>query len=199
MKNIFKNALIDGIKIKSRLQQKEYTDTFETMGNLMVKAIKNKKKILFCGNGGSAADAQHLAAELLVRLRPEVSRSPIAAIALTMDTSTITACGNDYGFEHLFERNLLALGQKGDVLVCISTSGTSKNIELAAKAAKSINITTCAFLGNEGGILKDLCDISMIIPSNNTARIQECHIVLGHALMEFLEEKLLDSKFIDRY
>ena len=199
MKNIFKNALIDGIKVKSQLQDIEYTDKFEVMGNLMVEAIKNKKKLLFCGNGGSAADAQHLAAELLVRLRPKVNRNPIAAIALTMDTSTITACGNDFGFEHLFERNILALGQKGDVLICISTSGMSKNIELAAVAAKSIGVTTCAFLGNDGGQLKNVCDYSMVIPSSNTARIQECHIVLGHALMEYLEEKLLESNFIKKY
>ena len=199
MKNLFKEALIDGIKVKTQLQQKDYTDTFEVMGNLMVQAIKNKNKLLFCGNGGSAADAQHLAAELLVRLRPEVNRNPIAAIALTMDTSTITACGNDFGFERLFERNILALGQKGDVLICISTSGMSKNIELAAVAAKSIGVTTCAFLGNDGGQLKNVCDYSMVIPSSNTARIQECHIVLGHALMEYLEEKLLESNFIKKY
>lgn len=198
MKNIFIEALMDGIKLKSRLQDKEYTKTFEIIGNVIVKAIKNKKKILLCGNGGSAADAQHLAAELLVRLKPSVNRSPIPAIALAMDTSTITACGNDFGFEHLFERNVLALGHKGDVLICISTSGKSKNIELAAKAAKSIGVITCAFLGDEGGNLKKICDYSMIIPSSNTARIQECHIVLGHALMEFVEEKLLKSKFIEK-
>ena len=114
-----------------------------------------------------------------------------------MDTSTITACGNDFGFERLFERNILALGQKGDILICISTSGMSKNIELAAIAAKSIGVTTCALLGNDGGRLKNVCDYSMVIPSSNTARIQECHIVLGHALMEYLEEKLLESKFIE--
>ena len=121
MRELFKNALSSGIKIKSELQKKEYTDSFEIIGNLMVEAIINKKKLLFCGNGGSAADAQHLAAELLVRLRPKVNRNPIAAIALAMDTSTITACGNDFGYERLFERNILALGQKDDVLVCIST------------------------------------------------------------------------------
>ena len=196
MKEIFKNALIDGIKVKTQLQCKEYTDTFDIMGNLLVDTIKNKKKILFCGNGGSAADAQHLAAELLVRLRPKVNRNPIAAIALTMDASTITACGNDFGFERLFERNILALGQEGDILICISTSGMSKNIELAAIAAKSIGVTTLAFLGNDGGVLKNVCDYSMVVPSSNTARIQECHIVLGHSLMEYLEEKLIESKFI---
>ena len=199
MKNIFKNSLIEGVQVKTKLQDKEYTDKFEVMGDLLVEAIRNNKKLLFCGNGGSAADAQHLAAELLVRLRPTVNRSPIPAIALAMDTSTITACGNDFGFKHLFERNILALGNKGDVLICISTSGMSENIELAAIAAKSIGVTTCAFLGNEGGTLKNVCDYSIIIPSFNTARIQECHIVLGHALMEYLEEKLLALKFIEKF
>ena len=199
MRELFKNALSSGIKIKLELQKKEYTDSFEIIGNLMVEAIINKKKLLFCGNGGSAADAQHLAAELLVRLRPKVNRNPVAAIALAMDTSTITACGNDFGYERLFERNVLALGQKDDILVCISTSGMSKNIELAAKAAKSIGVKTVAFLGNEGGVLKDICDYSFIVPSNNTARIQECHIILGHSLMEYLEEKLLELKIIEKF
>jgi len=198
MKNIFKEALIESINIKSELKDKKFTDIFTNMGDLMVKTIINKKKILFCGNGGSAADAQHLAAELLVRLRPMVNRDPIPAIALAMDTSTITACGNDFGFERLFERNLLALGQKGDVLVCISTSGMSKNIELAAIAAKKVGVKTIAFLGNDGGILKNVCDYSFIIPSKNTARIQECHILLGHSLMEYLEEQLLHKKYIKK-
>ena len=107
MKNLFKDALVDGIKIKTKLQDKLYTKTFEEIGNLLVKSILNKGKILFCGNGGSAADAQHLAAELLVRLRPNINRNAIPAIALAMDTSTITACGNDFGYDHIFERNVL--------------------------------------------------------------------------------------------
>ena len=198
MRNIFKEALIEGIKVKTRLQNEMYTDIFEKMGNLLVKCIINKGKILFCGNGGSAADAQHLAAELLVRLRPKVNRDPIAAVALSMDTSTITACANDYGYEYLFERNIRALGRKDDVLICISTSGMSKNLEHAAIAAKSMEITTIGFLGNKGGELKEHCDHSLIIPSSNTARIQECHIILGHSLMEYLEEKLLENQIITR-
>ena len=199
MKDLFKNALQDGIDIKLKLQNQEYSNKFQTIGDLLVKVVKNKKKILFCGNGGSAADAQHLAAELLVRLRPKINRDPIAAIALAMDTSTITACGNDFGFEKLFERNVIALGQKGDALVCISTSGMSKNLELALIAAKSKGLNTIGFLGNDGGIINKYCENSIIVPSNNTARIQECHIVLGHALMEYLEDKLLQANFIKKF
>ena len=198
MKNIFIKALLENIKLKRELQKKEYSDTFEIMGNLLVKAITNKNKLVFCGNGGSAADAQHLAAELLVRLRPDFNRDPIAAIALSMDTSTITACGNDFGYRHLFERNVKALGQKGDVLVCISTSGMSENLELAAIASKNLGLTTLGFLGNDGGQLKNHCDYSFIVPSSNTARIQECHITLGHSLMEYLEDKLLEKEIISR-
>ena len=198
MKELFRNALISGVNIKTELQNPEYTDTFVVMGDIMFNCIKNKKKLLFCGNGGSAADAQHLAAELLVRLRPDVNRNPIGAIALSMDTSTITACGNDYGYDHLFDRNIRALGQDGDVLICISTSGNSKNLLYAAQVAKSMDITTIGFLGNDGGKLKAYCDYSLIIPSSVTARIQECHIVLGHSLMEYLEEKLLENHIITR-
>ncbi len=196
MKDIFKEALIQGIKVKTKLQDKEYTDIFGIIGNILVKCIANKGKILLCGNGGSAADAQHLAAELLVRLRPKVNRNPIPAIALAMDTSTITACGNDFGYKHIFERNILALGKKEDVLICISTSGMSENLELAAIAANSIGMDTIGFLGNNGGQLKNYCNHSFIIPSSNTARIQECHIILGHSLMQYLEEKLLENQLI---
>lgn len=199
MKNLLKSALIDSVKIKVKLQEKTYADKFEKIGNLLVKSIVNKGKILFCGNGGSAADAQHLAAELLVRLRPKINRNPIPAIALTMDTSTITACGNDFGYDHLFERNVLALGKTDDVLVCISTSGMSKNLQLAAIAANAIGITTVGLLGSSGGQLKKYCDHSFIIPSNTTSRIQECHILLGHALMEFLEDSLLENGYIEKF
>lgn len=197
--NIFEEALIDSINIKSLLQDKIYLETFVKMGEILVHSISNQKKILFCGNGGSAADAQHLCAELIVRLRPSINRQPIPAIALAMDTSTITACGNDFGYKHLFERNILALGQKGDVLVCISTSGNSENIKFAAKAAKSIGLVTLGFLGNQGGLLKKICDHSLIIPSSNTARIQECHITLGHSLMEYLEDRLFEINFLKKY
>lgn len=196
MTNQLKQALLDSIKVKKLLLKKCYLDQIKEMGDKIVVCIENGNKVMFCGNGGSAADSQHLAAEMLIRLRPKVNRQALSAISLTLDVSTITACGNDFGFNHLFERNLLALGKQGDIIVCISTSGNSKNIELAAIAAKQNKITTLGLLGTEGGTLKSICDLSLIVPSSNTARIQECHITLGHALIEHVEDNLLSKGVI---
>jgi D-sedoheptulose 7-phosphate isomerase len=151
-------------------------------------------KILFCGNGGSAADAQHLAAEYLVRLRPNVNRDPIPAISLAQDISTITACGNDYSFDDIFLRPFQAIASKNDVLICLSTSGNSKNILKVLKEAKKKKISTIGFLGNKGGKAKNLCDIKLIISSKITARIQECHIFLGHFILEKVEELIISKK-----
>ncbi len=192
-----KQALLDSIKVKKLLLDKIFLDQIKIMGDEITSCIESGNKIMLCGNGGSAADAQHLAAEMLVRLRPNINRQAIPAISMTQDVSTITACGNDFGFDHLFERNLLALGKKGDIIVCISTSGMSKNVELAAIAAKQKGITSFGFLGSEGGILKNICDLSIIVPSNNTARIQECHITIGHALVEYVEDNLISKGFIN--
>ena len=147
---------------------------------------------MLCGNGGSAADAQHLAAEFLVRLRPNINRNPIPAISLAQDTSTITACANDYSFNTLFARNLDALGSKKDVLIVITTSGNSKNILEVLKTAKRKKIYSIAFLGNNGGKAKDLTDLGLIVPSKITARIQECHIFMGHIMFEAVEDLLID-------
>ena len=192
----FKQALLDSIKVKESLLDNGYIDQLKKIGDLIISCIKSGNKVMFCGNGGSAADAQHLVAEMLVRLRPKINRQALPAISLTLDVSTITACGNDFGFVHLFERNVQALGRKGDLLICISTSGMSKNIELATKAAINNKIISIGLLGNQGGMLKDLCNESIIIPSQNTARIQECHITLGHALIEYVEDQLLEDEFI---
>lgn len=162
----------------------------------IVKRILNGGKLLLCGNGGSAADAQHLAAEFLVRLRPNVNRNPIPAISLAMDTSTITACGNDFAFEKLFSRNLKALSSKEDILIVISTSGNSKNILNVLKTAKKQNILSIGFLGNSGGKAKKYCDKYIIIKSKNTATIQESQIFLGHYMFEEIEKRLLKNKFI---
>ena len=161
---------------------------------LISKKIKNGGKILFCGNGGSAADAQHLAAELLVRLRPKVNRDPIPAISLAQDTSTITACGNDFDYSEIFVRTLKALAKPNDILVGISTSGNSKNIIKVFKEARKKNIKIIALLGKEGGKSSKLCDIKFIVPSKNTARIQECHIFLGHFISEKVEDLLISKK-----
>jgi len=163
------------------------------MGEEITHSIENNGKIMLCGNGGSAADAQHLAAEMLVRLRPMNNREGIAAIALAQDTSTITACGNDFGYEKLYERMVTSLGKEGDCLIGITTSGNSENIILAMKAAKKMNVKVFGFLGCKGGDALKYCDEVFVVPSNDTGRIQEAHITAGHALMEYIEDKLLES------
>ena len=155
------------------------------------KTIKSGGKVFICGNGGSAADAQHLAAEFLVRLRPKVNRRAFPVISLALDTSTITACANDLGFEKIFERNLSALGSKKDLLLAISTSGKSKNILNVLKYAKKRKIFSLSFLGGSGGLAKKLSNLNIIVPSNNTARIQEIHIFLGHFIFEQVENLLI--------
>ena len=155
------------------------------------QTIKKGGKVFICGNGGSAADAQHLAAEFLVRLRPNVNRRAFPVISLALDTSTITACGNDLGFEKLFERNLSALGSKKDLLLAISTSGKSKNILNVLKYAKKKKIFSLCFLGGSGGLAKKLSNFNIIVPSYNTARIQEIHIFLGHFIFEQVENMML--------
>ena len=160
------------------------------------KKLKSGGKILFCGNGGSAADAQHLAAELLVRLKPNINRSPMPALTLTQDTSTLTACGNDYSFDDIFLRPFQALAKKNDVLVCISTSGNSKNILKVLNEAKKLKIFSVSLLGKRGGKAAKISNKSLIVSSNNTARIQECHIFLGHFILEKIEDvMLLNKKF----
>lgn len=151
-------------------------------------AIKSGGKILFFGNGGSAADAQHLATELTVRYKTD--RAPIAAIALTTDTSALSAIGNDFGFEYLFSRQVEALGRKGDVAIGISTSGTSKNVVRALEAARKQGLVTAGFTGKTGGVLDSFCDVLLKVPSTTTARIQEMHITLGQMLCGALELRL---------
>lgn len=161
---------------------------------LIVKSIKSGGKILFCGNGGSAADAQHWAAELLVRLRPHVNRKPIAALSLGTDTSTITACGNDYSFDDIFCRPFDALARKNDVLFIISTSGNSKNVLKVLQSAKKKKIKTVGLLGKSGGKAKKNCDFKILVGSSNVARIQEIQIFLGHIILENVENRLLGIK-----
>lgn len=166
------------------------------MGDFIAQSIQNGGKIMLCGNGGSAADAQHLAAEMVVRLRPMNNREGVAAITLAQDTSTITACGNDFGYDLIYERVLRSLGKKGDSLIGISTSGNSKNIILAMKAAQEMGVKVFGFLGCKGGEALKYCDEVFIVPSNDTGRIQESHITVGHALMEYIEDKLIESNYL---
>jgi D-sedoheptulose 7-phosphate isomerase len=148
-------------------------------------------KLLFCGNGGSAADAQHLATEMLIRLRPNSERPSIAALALTLDPAMLTACGNDYGYDRVFERPLRGLGRGGDVLFGITTSGRSANVVLALKAAREMGIVTVGLLGGAAEPALGQCDLALLVPDTETARIQECHISLGHAVLELLEDRLI--------
>ena len=186
----------DSIKVKqSCLDQGLHC--IAVMGDIISKSIERGGKILLCGNGGSAADAQHLAAEMLVRLRPMNNREGVAAITLAQDTSTITACGNDFGYEMLYERVLRSLGKKEDCLIGITTSGNSKNVILAMKAAKELDIEVFGFLGCGGGEALKYCDEAFIVPSNDTGRIQEAHITAGHALMEYIEDRLLESEYLN--
>jgi D-sedoheptulose 7-phosphate isomerase len=161
---------------------------------LLAKCLRGGGRILFCGNGGSAADAQHLAAELLVRLRPHVNRPPIPAIALAMDSSSMTACGNDYSYEEFYARMVEGLGNPGDALVGITTSGKSPNICKAFEKARSLDVRTIGFLGCGGGPALPLCDEALVVPSNETGRIQEVHITAGHAILEVVEDILLERK-----
>ena len=149
---------------------------------------------MLCGNGGSAADAQHLAAEFTVRLRPKVNRAPLPAISLSSDTSTLTACSNDYGFKKIFLRNLQALYKKNDLLIVISTSGNSENIIEVLKFCKKKKIFTVGLLGSGGGKAKKYCAISLNVPSKITARVQEAHIFLGHYIFESVERLIIQKK-----
>tara|TARA_B100000902_G_scaffold201291_1_gene191805 strand:+ start:1533 stop:2117 length:585 start_codon:yes stop_codon:yes gene_type:complete len=182
------------VNIRTHLQLKKLFPDIEKSIKTIHKKIKLGGKLMLCGNGGSAADAQHLSAEYLVRLRPNINRKPIPAITLAQDTSTLTACGNDYDFSDVFRRPFQALAKKNDVLIVITTSGNSLNVIKVLKDAHSKNITTIGFLGGSGGKCKKLCDIKLIVPSKSTARIQECHIFLGHFIFEQVENLILKKK-----
>lgn len=158
--------------------------------NLLSKSFKNGNKLLLCGNGGSAADCQHIATELMIRLSHHIERPALPAIALTTDTSNLTAGGNDIGFENVFARSVQGLGNKGDVLLAISTSGNSANVIKAVHSAHNKKMKVIGFLGGNGGKLKELVDLSLIIPSANVQRIQEGHITVAHIVCELVEEEL---------
>src|SRR5277367_27621 len=154
-------------------------------------SLRDGGKLMFCGNGGSAADSQHLATEMLIRLRGAVERPSIAALALTLDPAMLTACGNDYGYDTVFERPLRGLGRRGDVLFGITTSGRSPSVVRALAAAREMGIATVGLLGGAGEPALAHCDHVLLVPDAETARIQECHIALGHAVLELLEDRLV--------
>ncbi|MBU0630113.1 MAG: D-sedoheptulose 7-phosphate isomerase [Candidatus Margulisbacteria bacterium] len=184
-------TIIDEIKESIEVKDqviKKLVPQIETAAKTMIAALQAGNKILFFGNGGSAADAQHLAAELVSRYRKE--RSALPAIALTTDTSIITAIGNDYNFDVIFTRQIEALAQKGDITFGFSTSGNSNNVFLAMKKAKEIGCRTIALLGCGGGRIADAVDLSITIPSQATPRVQESHILIGHILCGLIENAM---------
>ena len=185
----FKYSIKEGINLK-KILLKDFR-IISSIKNKILFTLKNGGKIFICGNGGSAADAQHLAAEFMVRLRPKINRNPYPVISLALDTSTLTACSNDYGYKNIFSRPFNALSSYKDLLIVISTTGKSKNIIEVLKLAKKKKITSIAFLGSKGGKAKPLCDLKYVVPSNNVARIQEIHIFLGHLIFESVEDDLI--------
>lgn len=184
-----KNQIIESVKLKySLLEDEKLFETLEQAVRIVVECYKNGGKVLFCGNGGSAADAQHLAAELSGRFY--FDRPPLNAEALHVNTSFLTAMANDYSFDKVYERMTMAVGKKGDVLIAFSTSGNSPNVLLALKAAKELGMNTIGFSGKSGGQMLDDSDLLFCIPSENTPRIQEVHILLGHIICENVEQIL---------
>ena len=179
-------ALDEHLRIIEKTRSLE--TSISSVSAVMTRSLRTNHKILWAGNGGSASDSQHLAAELVGRFQED--RPAIASIALTTDTSILTAVGNDYGFEQVFSRQIEALASDGDVFVAISTSGNSYNLVRAVKSAKAKGVTTVGFLGKSGGALKDLVHHPLVVPSEITARIQEAHILIGHILCQLIEESL---------
>jgi D-sedoheptulose 7-phosphate isomerase len=184
------------IELKQQCLTSDFIGTLVAMAEQIALSLSKGGKLLLCGNGGSAADAQHLAAELLVRLQPHRNRQSIPAISLVMDPSTMTACANDYGFEDVFSRMVEALGKPGDVLLGITTSGRSPNVIKALESAKERKIVTLGFLGSGGGKAKDKCDLPLVVPSEDPGRIQEIHITAGHILMGLIEDILLQQEYL---
>ena len=182
-------SLSESAETKINIQSHCVEDIISAV-DLIAEMYKDGKKLLLCGNGGSAADCQHIATEFMIRLSHKINRPALAAIALTTDTSNLTAGGNDIGFDNIFARNVQGLGNTGDVLLAISTSGNSPNIIKAVKMAESKNIKTVGFLGGSGGKLKSLINIPIVVPSNNVQRIQEGHITIAHIICELVEEEL---------
>ena len=187
MNKAIEQIFADSIAVKRETLKKNLPQIAQA-AQAVIDALKGGHKLFFCGNGGSAADSQHIAAEFVGRFQKERAAWP--AIALTTDTSALTALGNDYSFDIVFSRQLQALGQKGDVLIAISTSGNSKNVLEAVKQAKAMGIKTIGVTGGTGGKLASSCNIAIIAASPKTARIQESHLVIFHAICEIVEETL---------
>jgi D-sedoheptulose 7-phosphate isomerase len=174
-----------------RRVSEELADRIEELAVLVADTLRSGGKLLFCGNGGSAADAQHLAAEYVVRFARE--RRPLPALALTTDTSILTACGNDAGFERVFERQVRALGRPGDLLVLHSTSGKSANLLAAADAGRVLGVSTAALLAKGGGPLAERVDFALVLPTESTPRAQELHLTIGHVVCELVDRAFTEE------
>ncbi len=190
MEKIIQKALRESIGVKEDFI-KENTTKITFFAERIALALTSDRKLLLCGNGGSAADAQHIAAEFINRY--ELERPPLPAIALTTDTSILTSVGNDYSFDEIFSKQVKALGVEGDVLLAISTSGNSANVIEAVKAAKGLGIFTVGLTGGEGGQLAKLVDLSLVVKSKVTARVQETHILVGHVICELVDYLLFQQ------
>ena len=184
-----KAALKESADLKLKVAE-ELSRKILDVATALTLCIKSGGKAMFCGNGGSAADSQHLATELVVRLTGRFDRAALPAIALTTDTSMLTACSNDFGFDYVFARQIEALGREGDMLFAISTSGKSPNVIKAVQTAKQKKILTVGMLGSNGGDLAAMVDHPLIVPSDNTMRIQEAHIAIGHVIISIVEKDL---------
>lgn len=179
--------------IEKTLSDNELIASVEKAGLLCIDALKNNRKILLAGNGGSAADSQHIAAELVSRLNYD--RPGLSAVALTTDTSALTAIGNDYGYDRVFARQIESIGQEGDVFIAISTSGNSANILMALDVARNKSIKTIGLTGQSGGKMAELCDIALKMPSSMTPNIQECHIMFGHIICQMIEDTIFGADY----
>lgn len=186
---IIKKALKDSADLKMQVAEL-LPEKILKIAEALSSTIERGGKAMFCGNGGSAADSQHLATELVVRLTSQSDRRALPAMALTTDSSILTACSNDFGFETVFARQIEALGNKGDILFAISTSGNSPNVIKAVETAAKKDVVTVGMLGSGGGKLAAMTDYPLVIPSSDTQRIQEAHIVVGHIIIEMVESGL---------
>ncbi|MCX7927566.1 MAG: D-sedoheptulose 7-phosphate isomerase [Candidatus Omnitrophica bacterium] len=191
MRDRIKEILLESISVKEDLMRTKIDEIMQ-IAELFISCLKKGGKIILCGNGGSASDSQHIAAELVGRFQKD--RKSLPAEALTTNTSSLTALANDYGYEVVFARQLEALAQKNDILVGISTSGKAKNVALAIKQAKKMGLKTVALTGGDGGELAKLADVVLAVPSSVTARIQEAHITIGHILCELVESQLCSEE-----
>ena len=188
-----REMLMDALTEREKLllaAKNDYPDKVVSLAAMIASTIADGGKVLVCGNGGSAAESQHFAAEMVVRLTEKHERAPLPTIALTTDSSVLTACANDYGFERVFSRQVEALGRKGDMLLVLSTSGNSGNLISAVSTARDLQMETAALLGKGGGELAEIANLSIIIPSQSVLRIQEEHLYILHQLVELVQDSL---------